>query len=50
MTMGIKNLWSYVVQYVRITHQEVIELCRLTQDQAYKLLKLLCAAEIQHLS
>lgn len=26
----------------RITRQEVVELCRLTSDQAYKLLKHLC--------
>lgn len=30
---------SYVDQHGRITRQEVIELCRLTPDQAYKLLK-----------
>lgn len=33
---------SYVAQHGRITRQEVVELCRLTQDQAYKLLVFLC--------
>lgn len=33
---------SYVQQHGRITRQEVVELCRLTPDQAYKLLKRLC--------
>jgi len=33
---------SYVAQHGRITRQEVVELCRLTGDQAYKLLKRLC--------
>lgn len=30
---------NYVAQHGRITRQEVIELCRLSPDQAYKLLK-----------
>ena len=30
---------NYVKQHGRITRQETIELCRLTPDQAYKLLK-----------
>ena len=30
---------NYVKQHGRITRQEAIELCRLTPDQAYKLLK-----------
>ena len=30
---------NYIAQHGRITRQEVIELCRLTPDQAYKLLK-----------
>jgi len=30
---------KYVAQHGRITRQEVIELCRLTPDQAYKLLR-----------
>ena len=33
---------SYVQQQGKITRQEVVELCRLTPDQAYKLLKRLC--------
>lgn len=33
---------KYLSQQGRITRQEVIELCRLTPDQAYKLLKRLC--------
>lgn len=33
---------NYVAQHGRITRQEVVELCRLTPDQAYKLLKRLC--------
>lgn len=33
---------SYVAQHGRITRQEVVSLCRLTPDQAYKLLKWLC--------
>lgn len=33
---------SYVQQHGRITRQDVVELCRLTPDQAYKLLKRLC--------
>ena len=37
---------SYVQQHGRITRQEVVELCRLTPDQAYKLLKRLCAQDV----
>lgn len=33
---------SYVAQHGRITRQEVVGLCRLTPDQAYKLLIALC--------
>ena len=33
---------NYVTQHGRITRQEVIELCRLTPNQAYKLLISLC--------
>jgi len=33
---------KYLSQQGRITRQEVIDLCRLTPDQAYKLLKQLC--------
>lgn len=33
---------SYVQQHGRITRHEVVELCRLTPDQAYKALKRLC--------
>lgn len=33
---------NYVRQHGAITRQDVIELCRLTPDQAYKLLKRLC--------
>lgn len=33
---------NYVTQHGRITRQEVVTLCRLTGDQAYKLLKRLC--------
>lgn len=33
---------KYLSQQGRITRQEVIDLCRLTPDQAYKLLKRLC--------
>lgn len=33
---------NYVAQHGRITRQEVVTLCRLTQDQAYKLLTALC--------
>lgn len=33
---------NYVTQHGRITRQEVVTLCRLTQDQAYKLLTALC--------
>ena len=33
---------NYVAQHGRITRQEVVGLCRLTQDQAYKLLTALC--------
>lgn len=33
---------SYVIQHGRITRQEVIDLCCLTPDQAYKTLKRLC--------
>lgn len=33
---------SYVQQNGRVTRQEVMELCRLTPDQAYKVLKRLC--------
>ncbi|MBY0378354.1 MAG: winged helix-turn-helix domain-containing protein, partial [Gammaproteobacteria bacterium] len=33
---------NYVKQHGAITRQDVIELCRLTPDQAYKLLKRLC--------
>lgn len=33
---------NYVDQHGRITRQEVVALCRLTGDQAYKLLKRLC--------
>lgn len=37
---------NYVAQHGRITRQEVVELCRLTPDQAYKALKRLCDANI----
>lgn len=37
---------SYVQQHGRITRQEVVELCRLTPDQAYKLLKRLCKQNV----
>jgi ATP-dependent DNA helicase RecG len=37
---------SYVQQHGRITRQEVVELCRLTPDQAYKLLKRLCEQNV----
>lgn len=37
---------SYVQQHGRITRQEVIELCRLSPDQAYKALKRLCDQNI----
>lgn len=37
---------SYVQQHGRITRQEVVELCRLTPDQAYKVLKRLCDLNI----
>jgi len=37
---------NYVKQHGRITRQEAIELCRLTPDQAYKLLKLLVEQNI----
>jgi len=37
---------SYVDQHGRITRQEVIELCRLTPDQAYKLLRRLSDEKI----
>jgi len=37
---------SYVQQQGQITRQEVVELCRLTPDQAYKLLKRLCDQNI----
>lgn len=33
---------KYISQHGRITRQDVIDLCRLTPDQAYKLLKRLC--------
>jgi len=36
----------YVAQHGRITRQEVIELCRLTPDQAYKLLRRLTDEKI----
>ena len=34
---------NYVAQHGRISRQEVVRLCRLTPDQAYKLLTSLCA-------
>ena len=37
---------NYVAQHGRITRQEVIELCRLTPDQAYKLLRRLADEDI----
>lgn len=37
---------SYVAQHGRITRQEVVDLCRLTPDQAYKALKRLCEQNI----
>ncbi len=37
---------NFVAQNGRITRQDVIELCRLTPDQAYKLLKRLCSENI----
>lgn len=37
---------NFVAQHGRITRQDVIELCRLTPDQAYKLLKRLCEEKI----
>lgn len=37
---------NYVAQHGRITRQEVIELCRLTPDQAYKLLRRLADENI----
>lgn len=37
---------SYVQQHGRITRQEVVDLCRLTPDQAYKLLKRLCKQNV----
>nr|WP_236651167.1 RNA-binding domain-containing protein [Aquabacterium fontiphilum] len=37
---------SFVQQHGRITRQDVIDLCRLTPDQAYKTLKRLCDEKI----
>ncbi len=37
---------NYVAQHGRITRQEVMELCRLTPDQAYKLLKRLSGEKV----
>ena len=37
---------NYVAEHGRITRQEVIELCRLTPDQAYKLLKRLSSENV----
>ncbi|MBF0256525.1 MAG: ATPase [Gammaproteobacteria bacterium] len=37
---------NYVRQHGRITRQDVVELCHLTPDQAYKLLKRLCTDKI----
>ena len=41
-----KLVRNYVVQHGRIRRQEVVELCRLTPDQAYKLLKRLADAGV----
>jgi ATP-dependent DNA helicase RecG len=37
---------KFITQHGRITRQDVVELCRLTPDQAYKLLKQLCSENI----
>lgn len=37
---------SYIKQHGQITRQDVIDLCRLTPDQAYKALKRLCDREV----
>jgi len=37
---------NFVAQHGRITRQDVVELCRLTPDQAYKLLNRLCSEKI----
>lgn len=37
---------SYVQQHGQITRQDVMDLCRLTKDQAYKVLKRLCVNNI----